>query len=321
MKLTKIISLMTTIIVVSAPIAYPADLKDTDYWADTMIDAALRYDFKGIGLNYYEFGTGDPIIMLHGFGASAYSFRKIADLLADNYRVILIDMKGFGYSHKPKDDKYSAFDQAEIIASFIRGLELQNVTLLGNSYGGGIALFTCLRMQDEGNSPVKRLILIDSAGYEQKIPLYIAVLRVPVICYIVMFLTPDKWNAGYVLQKAYFNDELISEEMPKNYAAPLSTKGAGSALISTADHLLDKDVMEMSKRYKEIEAPTLIIWGEKDEIIPLFIGKRFDKEIPDSELHIFPECGHVPQEEMPEKTVEVVKWFMGKVSPPFLKGE
>ena len=301
------------IIILVTGLSYFADLKDTDYWANTMLDAAQRYEFNGIGINYYEYGSGDPIIMLHGFGASAYSFRKIAEPLAENYRVILIDMKGFGYSDKPDDDKYSPFDQAEIIAGFIRDNNLENVTLLGNSYGGGIALFTYLRLMDEGDNPVKRLILIDSAGYEQKLPFYIAVLRVPCVSRLVVLLTTDEFNARHVLKKASFDKSMVTDEMVKNYAAPMKTEGATDALLSTAARLFDQDVKDMSKRYKEIEARTLIIWGEHDEIIPLFIGKRFDKEIPNSELHIFPECGHVPQEEKPERTVEVIRGFMGGI--------
>ena len=313
MKTIKLMTLITIISLIVTAAAFAADTKSGGNWAEQMSDMALRYEYESIGINYYEYGSGDPIVMLHGFGASAYSWRKIADPLAENHKVILIDLKGFGYSDKPDDDKYSAFDQAEIIAAFIRDQGLQNVTLLGNSYGGGIALFTYLRLMDDGDNPVARLILIDSAGYEQKIPSYIAVLRIPIIRHIVTFLTTDRFNANFVLKKAYFNDKLITKEMPTNYAAPMKTKGALSAIISAAKYLTDGKVIETSKRYKEIEVPTLLIWGEHDKIIPLFIGKRFDKEIPNSELHIFPECGHVPQEEKPDKVVKVIREFMKSI--------
>ena len=120
-----------------------------------------------------EEGQGDPILMLHGFAASHYTWRYlIADLKRD-YRVIAVDLKGFGKSGKPVDGKYSIFDQADLVTQFIRRKNLTNVTLVGHSLGGAVALATTLKLiERQKKSPISKLILLDSLTYKQPLPLY-----------------------------------------------------------------------------------------------------------------------------------------------------
>ena len=88
-------------------------------------------------------GEGNPVLLIHGFGASSYSWRHIIAPLAQKYRVITIDLKGFGESPKPRDDLYSVYEQARLVRNFILENDLQNVRIIGHSYGGGVALVTC----------------------------------------------------------------------------------------------------------------------------------------------------------------------------------
>ena len=102
---------------------------------------------KPINLHYKETGRGDPILLLHGLGASSYAWRYVTPELAKNHRVIALDLKGFGLSDKPKDDKYSLFDQAELVDQFIQKHKLRRLTLVGHSFGGGIALALAIKDQ------------------------------------------------------------------------------------------------------------------------------------------------------------------------------
>lgn len=99
-----------------------------------------------VAINYETNGTGGtPIVMLHGFGASLETWRDIQPLLQDSFSLNLIDLKGSGLSSKPRDGNYSLESHAEIVESFLAWLQLDNVVLVGHSYGGAVALVTCLR--------------------------------------------------------------------------------------------------------------------------------------------------------------------------------
>src|SRR5262245_52471382 len=109
---------------------------------DSVPEAKNTLKFNGNGqvkLHYEIHGAGKPVIFLHGFGASTYSWRHLIPSLKTHFKLIMIDLKGFGQSPKPNDNNYSAHDQANLICQFIIQEDLRNVTLVGHSYGGGVA--------------------------------------------------------------------------------------------------------------------------------------------------------------------------------------
>jgi pimeloyl-ACP methyl ester carboxylesterase len=123
---------------------------------------------------YYEvFGTGDPILFLHGFGANIASWSYIVSLLSKQYKLILVDLRGFGASPKPIDNKYSIKDHAFSIYEFVQKHDLKNLTIAGHSLGGGVALITALRLINDGQNRLSSLILIDSVGYRQILPAFL----------------------------------------------------------------------------------------------------------------------------------------------------
>ena len=132
---------------------------------------AKIFDYHGVKINYYEAGQGPPVILLHGFGGSAYSWRFLGPALAKDHRVLTIDLKGFGLSAKPEDGKYAVSDQADMVAEFIRTRDLHDLVVIGHSMGGGVTLMTYFKVREDDPARIKKLVLIDSAGYPQKIAL------------------------------------------------------------------------------------------------------------------------------------------------------
>ncbi len=128
------------------------------------------FDYHGVKINYYEAGQGPPIILLHGFGGCSYSWRFLAPELALDHRVFTIDLKGYGLSDKPEDGNYAVSDQADMVAAFIRSQNLHDLVIMGHSMGGGVTLMTYLKVREDQPARVKSLVLIDSAGYPQKMP-------------------------------------------------------------------------------------------------------------------------------------------------------
>ena len=269
-----------------------------------------RFEYRGISINYEDHGQGQPLILLHGYGASTYSWRYVSPYFSKAYRVIAIDLKGFGLSDKPMDNDYSVLDQSRIISEFIRVHSLENVILVGHSLGGAVSLLTYLMQSDHGAHHISKLILFDTASYKQDLPDFISILRVPIINVLSLCLTSSNFKSRMILRKAFFDHSKITEEMVTTYGAYLSLPGASHALIKTAKQILPSNLEEISERYKSINIPVLLIWGEKDKIVPLEIGRKLAGNIPNSKLVVVPNCGHVPQEECPIQAIEAMESFL-----------
>jgi pimeloyl-ACP methyl ester carboxylesterase len=197
-----------------------------------------------------------------------------------------------------------------MVAAFIRDRNLKDAVLIGNSMGGGVALMTYFQLREENPKRIKGLVLIDSAGYPQKLPWFIAMARIPVLNTLGGALLSPRFLTGLVLRKCYYNKDKITDEMIDTYAYYGSLPGAADAVQQTAKQIIPPDMEAMIARYKTVRIPTLIIWGEQDEVVPLEGGRNFKRDIPDSVLVILPRCGHIPQEEEPLETRRLITEFL-----------
>lgn len=262
-----------------------------------------------------ELGHGKPIVLLHGLGASRYTWRHLLPELAKTNRVIAIDMKGFGNSEKPLDERYSVFDQAQLISEYLRQHDLHNVTLVGHSFGGGVALATALADMDTKANRVERLVLLDSIAYRQPMPLFFQLLRTPVIGEIGMSLVPPEVQITRALQIAYHYSGKVEAETVRNYAAPLHSEGGRHALFHTINSLEPESADSMAARYPELKVPALLLWCEHDRIVPITFGRKLAHDLPNSRIHFILNCGHVPQEEQPTDTLHSIQQFVRQDRP------
>ncbi len=270
------------------------------------------------GLHYEVYGSGDPILAIHGLGACIYTWRNLKGRFPD-HKLILIDLKGHGKSIKPRDASYSIPDQAELVLQFIREQDLRNLTVLGNSYGGAVSLMVALRLVKEEPERLLKLILICSGGYNQDLPWHLKVVRTPVLGWLALYLVPAAMNTMSVLRYSYFKKPLISWEQCKAYARPIRSPGGRHALIQVAKQAVPDNFEELIAQYPTIRVPTLIVWGRNDRVIPLSIGERLNRDIPNSELVLIDHAGHIPQEEKPEETIAAISRFLqesGAVAQP-----
>jgi pimeloyl-ACP methyl ester carboxylesterase len=263
-----------------------------------------------IELYHETYGDGAPLLCIHGFGASLYSWRNFIEPCAKDNRLILIDLKGCGKSPKPNDTKYSTLDHAELLHQFILQHDLRNLTLAGNSLGGALSLLLAIILMETGElARLRAIVLIDAGAYKQYIPFYLRLLSTPILN-LPAFVMPSRLIAETVLRKAYYDPNKITEEQIVAYAAPLSEPGARHALLETARQLVPPNFDELVARYNDIKVPTLIIWGRQDKIIPLKVGELLERDIPNSTLKVIDKCGHAPQEEKPEETIPLIRRFL-----------
>ena len=264
-----------------------------------------------VKLYYSEEGKGPPLLLIHGFGASTFTWRFVAPELAKSHRVIAVDLKGFGQSDKPFDGRYSVYDQAELLAQLIEDKDLRDLTLVGHSFGGGVALLLALEANQRLDGRITRLVLLNSIAFPQNIPVFFRLLDVPLVSQIGVRMVPPSVQARVALQIAYFDDSKIDPEEIELYAAPLKTAAGKHAIIYSARQIVPEDIAELSERYKTIELPTLILWCDHDRIVPLEVGIKLRRTLPNSTLRLVEDCGHMPQEEQPATTLALIKGFIG----------
>ncbi len=265
-----------------------------------------------ITLAVEDYGSGPPILFLHGLGTSTYTWRHILPEFAKTNRVIAIDLKGFGASDKPDDEKYSVIDQAALVRTFIEQENLQNLTIVGHSFGGGVTLALALDLAEAKSRRLKQMVLIDSIAYKQTLPIFFKILNTPAIGPISMHLIPPEVQITEALNIAYHNVKEIPATSVIEYAQPLYAPEAKEALRKTVQQIIPPNIDEFADRYKSIRLPTLIMWCQHDKIIPLAFGRRLALDIKGASLNIIRDCGHMPQEERPAETIRSLRDFLDR---------
>lgn len=260
-------------------------------------------------------GAGDPIVLLHGFGAHRFTYRGWADELARTHAVHLVDLVGFGTAPAPRADAgYGPVAQADAVVRYLREAELRRVTLVGHSLGGGVALLAALRLRDLGE--LDRLNgLVDIAGpaYPQAIPRYIGLARMPLVgAAALRFVSPTRL-VRKVLEFVVFDDAALTDAWVEGYAEPLRSRRTRRAVLETARRIVPPDLARWAERFGDITVPTLLLWGRHDRIVPLAVGQRLARDLPHARLVVLERCGHSPAEERPAESLAVLREFLSGV--------
>ena len=256
----------------------------------------------------------DSIVLLHGYGGSSFSWRYWAPFLAKRAHVVLVDMKGFGSAPKPDDGQYGPRHQAELIYRLILQADLQRVTLIGHSLGGGVALGAALRLLDSEPGRLKRLILVASAAYKQRMPLFVALAKYRRLASTALRILGTQFVIRHVLKSIVFDPSEVSDDQVLGYAKPLSSPEAHRALIDTALAIIPPDLEKLTARFEELDVPTLVLWGRQDRVVPLWVGERLADKLPDAKLQVLENCGHMPAEELPKESWEALQAFLDQRS-------
>ena len=263
----------------------------------------------GARVHYQEFGdaANPPMILIHGYTASVYVWKTVAPMLADaGYRVIAVDLLGFGFSEKPKWFDYSIQSQSRMISRFMNRLGIGRAIIVGNSYGGAVALTLALDYSEF----IDKLVLVDPVTNDE--PKNHPLLRLASVRGIGEVITPFIADSKFFLRHrmrgtiAKANHHLVTEERMAAIRRPLNSAEGHHSLLTTSRNWNAKRIEQDAHL---INQPTLIIWGDQDTVIPIKGGYKLHSKMPNSRLVVLKDCGHVPPEEKSELFTELVSEF------------
>lgn len=244
-------------------------------------------------IRYFEAGQGPAVILLHGLGGGKEIWMASFGALAAQYHVYAIDQIGFGHSDKPLLD-YKIATYADFLQGFMQAQNIPKATLVGNSLGGWIALEFAVHHPEM----VEKLVLVDSAGLPWTQP-------------FAADLNPSSL-AGMraMLETVFYDKKILTDEVVlqaftnhvrTNEAYTIQRTMAGWAVPQFEDANL-----------ASIHAPTLVVWGRQDVLIPLVSGEKLRDGIPGATLVLIDECGHAPEIEKPAEFNRALLEFLGK---------
>ena len=251
---------------------------------------------------------GSPILMLHGFGGSSFSWRHWIPTLAENHQVWAVDLKAHGSAPAPEDERYTPHDHAELVYRFIIQQDLRDITIFGHSMGGGIALLVAIRLLETRR--LKRLVLVAGAAHVQRLPPFVKMARQGRLAAWFFTLVPKRRLIQWILRAIVYDPSTISGAQIEAYAEPLRSAAHRRGLIKTARDIIPPDLEQLSVRFPEIDVPVLLIWGRHDRVVPMSVGERLLEELPKATLVVMEECGHLPPEELPKESLKIVESFL-----------
>lgn len=285
----------------------PAGRRLTPFRDELFREGVLReVRIEGHGHCIADLGRGPAMLLLHGIGGSLYDWRHLLRPLAQDRRVIAVDLLGAGESEIPKDEDYSITAQARRVKGLLDALGLEQATLIGNSYGGGVAL----RLAEDWPARVGRLVLINSICYADHIPSYVTLARAPCAEWAAEFL-PLGSMVRWVLRKSYRTVEKLTDDELDSYICEIQAPGRRSGIIRIVRAVVPSDVVEFEARLKSIRNPSLLLWGAEDTTVPVALGRRLAKDLPDARL-VELEAGHVPNQECPQEVIRLVRGFLAE---------
>lgn len=265
-------------------------------------------EWRGAELHYTDEGQGTPIIMVHGYGGSYRNWQKLNDSLKGQYRVIRLDLPGFGLSDLPgaKDEKIDFLKlYSDYFTFMLDTLHVDSVYMIGNSMGGMMSWNATLQHPDK----VKKLVLIGSAGYElEKIAQGVSkLMNIPGMGLLYAKGMPLSMSEGGA-RKVYADTSKINHVEVANNNKLWNREGN----LEAAYRLMQSHQFPDSSRIKEIAVPTLILWGRNDRIVPVGHAYKFQRDIKGAQLVIIDTCGHVPMIERPAETASEIRKFLAE---------
>ena len=259
----------------------------------------------GVNIHYQDTGPSKnqiPILFLHGFGSSLQTWDSWSEALSSEYRVISLDLPGFGLTGEDPSGIYTDQRSVEVLEAFLKELQIPKVVLVGNSMGGKFAWQFAARYPDQ----VAKLVLISPDGYASPGMEYGKKTEVPAIAELYRYFF-SKTFLAMNLEPAYANPKTLNDTLVNRYYDLMLAPGVRGAILARMQQTV---LQEPIPSLVTIKVPTLLLWGEKDAFIPIANSNDYLKVMPNAKRVSLPNIGHLPQEEQPTIGLAALKEFL-----------
>jgi len=263
----------------------------------------------GLRLHVRDTGPRDApaILALHGFGASLHAWDDVAAGLLETHRVIRLDLPGFGLTGADPTGDYSDARAHAVLLALMDAMHLDRVVLLGSSMGGRIAW----SFAAEHPARVERLVLMAPDGFASPGLDYGRAPRVPLLMRALPYTLPDTLLRGG-LAPAFANPATLTQPLFERYRDMMLAPGVRHAIVARmGQHVLQPP----EPRLARITAPTLLLWGDLDRMVPVSNAQDYLRVLPDARLVVLPGIGHVPMEEVPGQVIDALRDFIPAAAP------
>ncbi len=270
----------------------------------------------GLDFHYLTDEPGAPgeptFVLLHGSLFNAFTWSEVFDFFDAQGRVVAYDQIPYGLSEKPVtgdwtgDNPYKSQAQVDQLFAFLDALALENVVLVGNSYGGVLAVQAALAQPER----IDGLILVDPAVYvQEEMPAW--VMDLPQVRRLGPLFARQLGKGDAFLRQTYLNPDQISADRSASFSIHTKVENWDAGLWEYL-RVWGVDAPDYSSDIPTIRQPALVISGDSDAIVPVSDSERLASELPNAELVIIPNCGHVPQEECPAPFEDAVNRWLGQ---------
>ena len=291
-------------LVMAAALLWTPDRSRTSLEAKYLRSPRDLVDVAGVRLHVRDDGRRDApaLIMIHGFGSSLQTWDSWAQTLAPDFRVVRFDLPGSGLSAPDPTGDYTDIRSVELVLALMERLHLKRATLVGNSIGGRIAWRFAATHPDR----VDKLVLISPDGFASPGFEYGRAPVVPAATGLMLYVLP-KFLIRMSLKPAYGDPSALSPATVTRYHDLMLGPGGRRALLARMKQATLTDPGPFLHR---IQAPVLLMWGERDGMIPVANARDYLQALPRARLVTFPDLGHVPQEEAPARSVGALRGFL-----------
>lgn len=263
-------------------------------------------------IHYRDEGDGPVLVLLHGVASSLHTWDGWVNRLAPHYRIIRIDLPGHGLTGvDPRAESYDIAYMIDKLDKFLNKLSIDQMYLAGNSLGGYISWNYALHRPDR----IKKMILLDAAGFPQDMPFIMSFAALPVIGEVGGLMMP-KFMIDMNVKAAFGDSTKVTSKLKQRYFDMTTREGNRKALI-TAFRIMKEQSNNphLGDRVQEVAVPTLLMWGEEDDWVPLDIMKQFQQALPNSQTILYEGVGHMPMEEIPVQTSRDAHSFFATGKP------
>lgn len=267
---------------------------------------------NGGQIHYRDEGNkvGPAVVLIHGSNGHVQTWDRLIELMADDFRLISLDLYGHGLTGPNPSATYDANAMIGGVTAILDEIEVEKAVWVGNSMGGWLSWRAALAVPER----VSGLVLIDASGAqtEEKVKPYLGARLAQ--SSLGQLLLPEITPRSLVkssLEENYADPSLLSEELVDRYWEMLRFPGNRKAAVDRS--AVDRKP-EKWEQVGDITVPTLLLWGDQDSVVPVSHGKAFDQAIPNSRLIIYPDAGHLPMEETPDQVArDIGVWIKANI--------